>query len=436
MRTDVSHGWLSVKPALIEETELVHMFDRYRRRGTVSAAVVLACLGVVTGCGSSGTAKSGPANIKMAIVEPLSGSFAQNGQAVLAGADLAVKQINAAGGIKSLGGAKLSLVKGDAGSTAQTAVSATRNILNDSSVVAGMGSWLTSLSLATTSEARRANVPWVSESFGDDVTSRGYSNVFDVDTGIAPLTKFMYSSLDSISASTGGSVHSVAIVGDNTSAATPAESQLKSLAGAAGVAVPVFEQWKPPLSDASGIVAKIAAAKVDAIFEIGYSYNDEVLLNQALTARGINVPRLQLGGQSIVSAWQSNASVAKGLVGFVAYGPTSANKAISSQIASSLGQQYANQDNFSGYVMVYVLADALERAQSATRQAVLKALPTTDITTGPVSKIAPEGRLQFGKDGRISSTQGFALQWQSSGQGVAPCAILPSAVAECKPLSN
>ena len=53
--------------------------------------------------------------VKVAVVVPLSGPWARNGELHVKGAQLAVDDINAAGGIKALGGAKLKLVVADAG---------------------------------------------------------------------------------------------------------------------------------------------------------------------------------------------------------------------------------------------------------------------------------------------------------------------------------
>ena len=48
--------------------------------------------------------------VKIGTVVPLSGPWASIGQNIKAGAEFAIDEINAAGGIKSLGGLKLELV--------------------------------------------------------------------------------------------------------------------------------------------------------------------------------------------------------------------------------------------------------------------------------------------------------------------------------------
>ena len=80
------------------------------RRNFLAAAGVVAAAGVLTACGgsSSSTAASGSAagsaasgeTIKVGVMGPLSGNVSVYGQAVVNGATLYLKQVNADGGIK------------------------------------------------------------------------------------------------------------------------------------------------------------------------------------------------------------------------------------------------------------------------------------------------------------------------------------------------
>ena len=62
-----------------------------------------------------------PTAINIGVVVPLSGANAQFGVNSRNGIELVADEINAAGGIKALGGAKLNLVVGDATSNPATA---------------------------------------------------------------------------------------------------------------------------------------------------------------------------------------------------------------------------------------------------------------------------------------------------------------------------
>src|ERR1700740_1508856 len=57
------------------------------------------------------------AAVKLGVLHPVSGALSYSGQQGRLGATMAIEEINAAGGIKALGGAKIDPVLGDAQST-------------------------------------------------------------------------------------------------------------------------------------------------------------------------------------------------------------------------------------------------------------------------------------------------------------------------------
>ena len=85
-------------------------------RNTRWAAPMLLMLALVSWC--SATALAQVKEVKVALSVPLSGPWARNGELHLKGAQMAVEDINAAGGVKALGGAKFKLIVSDAGDSA------------------------------------------------------------------------------------------------------------------------------------------------------------------------------------------------------------------------------------------------------------------------------------------------------------------------------
>ena len=74
-------------------------------------------------CGWAGEAVA-QAEVKVALIAPLSGPYGRQGQLMQFGAEQAIEEINRAGGIKGLNGAKLRLVTADAGDSIEKARSA------------------------------------------------------------------------------------------------------------------------------------------------------------------------------------------------------------------------------------------------------------------------------------------------------------------------
>ena len=111
-------------------------------------------------------------DVKIALVAPLSGRWARQGQLKKMGADMAIEEINSQGGIKALGGAKLVLREADAGDSVEKAVSAAQRVLTREKISAGIGSWLSSFTLGVTEVAERLQVPWLTLSYADSITER------------------------------------------------------------------------------------------------------------------------------------------------------------------------------------------------------------------------------------------------------------------------
>src|SRR5882762_10114041 len=86
------------------------------RRGVLSGAAAMGLSTVVRA--------QQPAEVKVGLIVPLSGIYTRPGQVMRMGAEMGIEHINAQGGIKALGGAKLKLVVIDCGDTTEKAKNA------------------------------------------------------------------------------------------------------------------------------------------------------------------------------------------------------------------------------------------------------------------------------------------------------------------------
>src|SRR2546427_668366 len=129
-------------------------------------------------CAAGVPAEPAADDVKIALVAPLSGRWARQGQLKKMGADMAIDEINSQGGIKALGGAKIVLREADAGDSVEKAVSAAQRVLTREKISAGIGSWLSSFTLGVTEVAERLQVPWLTLSYADSITERGFKYTF------------------------------------------------------------------------------------------------------------------------------------------------------------------------------------------------------------------------------------------------------------------
>src|ERR1700760_1573296 len=156
--------------------------------------------------------------VKIAILVPLSGPWARQGILEQMGARMAVDDINNAGGIKSLGGAKLRLIEYDTGDSAEKAKDAAqRMIAQEPDLVGGFGCWLSTFTLAATEVTERAELPWLTLSYSDLITGRGYKYVFQSSpTADAQAEDEVPMVVEMAQKAAGRKPSKVAFIGDNT----------------------------------------------------------------------------------------------------------------------------------------------------------------------------------------------------------------------------
>jgi branched-chain amino acid transport system substrate-binding protein len=78
-------------------------------------------LGAAGAIAAPGLLRAQPAPVRLGILQPVTGALAQDGEYGRLGAELAIQEINATGGIRSMGGAQVQMVFGDARSTPEAA---------------------------------------------------------------------------------------------------------------------------------------------------------------------------------------------------------------------------------------------------------------------------------------------------------------------------
>ena len=120
-------------------------------------------------------------NVKIGNIEPMSGPSASLGQQGKAAREMAVEEINAAGGIKSLGGMKLELIYADSESKPEKGVAEAERLINTEKVHLLTGCWNSAVTYPTTAVAERYGIPFVVPvSVADKITEQGFKTVFRI----------------------------------------------------------------------------------------------------------------------------------------------------------------------------------------------------------------------------------------------------------------
>ena len=228
--------------------------------------------------------------MKIALLVPLTGPWARQGILERMGAEMAIDDINAAGGIKALGGAKLKLLVIDTQDTAEKAKDAAQRMMaQEPDLVGGIGCWLSTFTLAVTEVSERAQLPWLTLSYSDRspiAASITCSDLADRRQAGRPMS--CRSSWNWPQDTTGKRPTKVAIIGDNTAASVSflkpiREHSLKD----AGLTAVVDKIYTPPLADATTLVQPVRSARPDFVLLLSTNVPDDKLLADAFTQYGM-----------------------------------------------------------------------------------------------------------------------------------------------------
>ena len=176
-----------------------------------------------------------------------------------------------------MGGAKLELVAIDAGDSAEKAKNAAQRLVaQEPDVVGGMGAWLSTFTLAVTEVTERAQIPWLTLSYADSITGRGFKYVFQssMPAGRQSIDA-VPTILDLAKAATGKAPTTAGIIGDNTASPVAFLKPMRE-GGLAklGVKVVMDETYTPPLSDATPLIQKVRSTRPEFLVFISTTISD------------------------------------------------------------------------------------------------------------------------------------------------------------------
>src|SRR6266850_2036795 len=168
-----------------------------------------------------------------------------------------------------------------AGDSVEKAVSAAQRVLTREKISAGIGSWLSSFTLGVTEVAERLQVPWLSLSYADSITERGFKYTFQTSPVSSLQAEQALDLVTELAKKNNRPIKKAAIVGDNTAATVFFFKPLKEkLLAAKGIELVVDEVWTPPLADATAIAQKLRATQPDIVFYGATNFPDSIQVLQ------------------------------------------------------------------------------------------------------------------------------------------------------------
>ncbi len=219
-----------------------------------------------------------------------------------------------------------------------------------------MGAWLSTFTLAVTEVTERAQIPWLTLSYADSITDRGFKYVFQ---SSMPAGKQSIETLPTVmalaKAATGKVPQSVGVIGDNT--ASPMAFLKPMREGGlvkAGLKVAFDETYTPPLSDATPLIQKVRSSRPEFLLFISTTISDLKLglekMNEFRLAKGV-IPVIANGAHMGAPEVLKNvpADLIEGLMFSVANWQLKGQDKISELFKKHSGEPWITQDGLAGY---------------------------------------------------------------------------------------
>lgn len=347
-----------------------------------------------------------PKPVKVGILHPVTGAIAYSGQQCREGALLALEDINKTG-IKSLGGAKLDAMLGDAQSTPQ-AGSAEIEKMNEAGCSAVVGAFASAICLATTQTAAKYGLPHVVDvGVADQIVERGLKNTFRFGPGYRTCAQVAVSNLHVLNTSAGKPAKSVMIIHEESLFGTGTANLLSRELPGYGYEVKEVVKHANPTRDFNNIVLRMKAVNPDIVIPANY-YNEYALLVRTMQQQKITPKAIYsvLGGAaSSYKFLKEFPDAANGIIDCNHWFNPKDKRALDLKKRVEAKGLFYSYEVFMTYTAVRLLADAIERAKSAEREAITAALASSTFS----DHFMPYGPTKF-ENGQNTGAQPLMTQ--------------------------
>lgn len=349
--------------------------------------------------------------IKVGALYPVTGPDAGwAGDPYLKSHQMAIDEINAAGGIKCLGGAKLELVVGDTKGVAETGNSEMERLITKEGVVAVFGSALSGTTVPATELAQKFEVPYiVPNSLDGRVTEKGYYYVFQTVSLMQDWGKYDVEWVEDNGAKT------AVITVPNFTFGAEVEEIWKDALGESSVELLDSLTYEGNAQDFTDIIQKVKQLDPDVWFVLGNNQAPQLVKQAKEQGYYPKMGMISLGSGFATTFFlnEAGADVADGILFTMDFAPVSklpVDKGFMQRFKEYTGQDLGGTYNTT-YASTWLLADALEKACSTDPKEVAKALHENTFKDEHYAFQWPEA--SFDDKGRLEQAETVIGQWQN-----------------------
>ncbi len=357
----------------------------YYYRGYVGVLAAIVMCALVVGFEASSYAADENV-VKIGNILPLSGPSASVGIQGQNARKLATEYINKAGGIKSLGGAKIVNIWTDSKGDPNVGVTAAEQLINTDKVHLISGAWNSAVTYPSTQVAERYGIPYiVPVSVRDTITERGFKYTFRIAAKDSWWARDQFLFLEEQKKSTGTKLETIAFVYENGDWGTGMRDQWVVLAKEFGYKVVLDEPYPSTSSDLTPVVMKIKTRKPDVILLTSNAADAILLTNTMATMKVKAKAVIGTGGGHADPMFRKNTGKNCEYMFDVVEWETDLNRPgipdLNAEFKNSYGYDLAGE-SVDAFASVYVIADALERAASTDPKKIRDALAETRLCVG------------------------------------------------------
>jgi branched-chain amino acid transport system substrate-binding protein len=343
---------------------------------------------------ASAGAAAGPV-IKLGAVFPLTGPWAENGTNSLHGIQLAVEDVNAQGGIKSMGGTRLEVVPGDCQADPALAASVTRRLIGVDKVVT--------------------------------LTERGYKYFFQLPAKASAMGTAAVSYFKEAAETSGLKPKMFANISDDNANTQKQARTISEIAAKYGFEQLFLDFYTGGITDASAIVNKVRSSKAEFMFINGPT-PDVILIVRTLRNVGWKKPIIGTGGGGSLTRGYGDAlkKSADGSFGIGAWNwdlPYPRMKEINEVFTKRFKEPFIPQEAGEMYAAVWIVKEALENVKAADPEKIRNYVAATTFKEPPAS-LMPGNVIKFDQTGWNVNSIPIMIEWKDS----MPYTVWPSQV--------
>ena len=368
------------------------------KKGLMLAAVVfmvIFCLGL-----SPTLAQD---TIKIGIVLPLTGDQAKFGEIEKLSFDLALAEINAAGGVK---GKKLEFLIEDDTGRPEVGRSVVEKLITKDKVVMVGGGYSSSVTYAMAGVCQQNQMPFlVNTGSADNISTSGWDWIFRLNPPVSEYASSVESLLTSVIKPA-----SAAILHENSLFGTSGAKEFEKTCEGLKINVLLKEGYESGGIDYKPVLMKVKQLNPDIVYMVSYIMDASLLMKQAKELK--LTPKMFIGGAAgfTLPEFQQNAGVASEKVISATLWHEVLPYPGAMDYYKKFVAKYGKPTEYHGaeaYAAAYVIADVLKRTKSFSNTDIKQALSETNLMTvfGPVKFIS------YGKHKNQNKLPTYVVQW-------------------------